>query len=100
MQNSTFLPLGLLQNCVQDQLVLVLFFFLLLLFPINTCVAPLIELLFSCLLISCRVISSTMKGAGDTYFSGKMLAKLARIILIADQIDDQTEGVAEFVSMR
>jgi endo-1,3(4)-beta-glucanase len=26
-----------------------------------------------------------MNGAGDTYFSGKMLAKLARIILIADE---------------
>ena len=29
-----------------------------------------------------------MKGAGDTYFSGKMLAKLARILVIADE----TEG--------
>ena len=28
------------------------------------------------------------RGAGDTYFSGKMLAKLARIILIADEILD------------
>ena len=26
------------------------------------------------------------KGAGDTYFSGKMMAKLARILLIADQV--------------
>ena len=26
-----------------------------------------------------------VKGAGDTYFSGKMLAKLARILLIADE---------------
>jgi endoglucanase Acf2 len=27
-----------------------------------------------------------MRGAGDTYFSGKMLAKLARIILIAKEV--------------
>jgi hypothetical protein len=27
-----------------------------------------------------------MRGAGDTYFSGKMLAKLARIIVIADEV--------------
>jgi endoglucanase Acf2 len=27
-----------------------------------------------------------MRGAGDTYFSGKMLAKLARIILIAQEV--------------
>ena len=27
-----------------------------------------------------------MAGAGDTYFSGKMLAKLARIALISDQM--------------
>lgn len=27
-----------------------------------------------------------MDGAGDTYFSGKMLAKLARIIVIADEV--------------
>lgn len=28
-----------------------------------------------------------MRGAGDTYFSGKMLAKLSRIILIADMLN-------------
>jgi endoglucanase Acf2 len=27
-----------------------------------------------------------MRGAGDTYFSGKMLARLARILLIADEV--------------
>ena len=27
-----------------------------------------------------------MRGAGDTYFSGKMLAKLGRIILIAEEL--------------
>ena len=26
------------------------------------------------------------RGAGDTYFAGKMLAKLARIIIIADEV--------------
>jgi len=26
------------------------------------------------------------RGAGDTYFSGKMLAKLARVIIIADEV--------------
>lgn len=25
-------------------------------------------------------------GAGDTYFSGKMLGKLARILLVADEV--------------
>ena len=32
-----------------------------------------------------------MRGAGDTYFSGKMLAKLARIIMIAQE----TGGVSK-----
>lgn len=27
-----------------------------------------------------------MRGAGDTYFSGKMLAKLARVLLIAEEV--------------
>jgi hypothetical protein len=27
-----------------------------------------------------------MRGAGDTYFSGKMLSKLARIIIIAKEV--------------
>lgn len=31
------------------------------------------------------------RGAGDTYFSGKILAKLARILLIADEIDELCE---------
>mmetsp|Transcript_23094 Transcript_23094/g.52084 ORF Transcript_23094/g.52084 Transcript_23094/m.52084 type:complete len:596 (-) Transcript_23094:68-1855(-) len=35
------------------------------------------------------------RGAGDTYFSGKMLAKLARIILISDQVNNP-----KFVSLR
>lgn len=30
-----------------------------------------------------------MKGAGDTYFSGKMLGKLARIIQLADEFGDE-----------
>jgi hypothetical protein len=28
------------------------------------------------------------RGAGDTYFSGKMLAKLGRIMLVAEEVDD------------
>lgn len=32
-----------------------------------------------------KIPDNYMHGAGDTYFSGKMLAKLARIILIADE---------------
>ena len=27
-----------------------------------------------------------MRGAGDTYFSGKMLSKLARILIVADEV--------------
>ena len=34
------------------------------------------------------------RGAGDTYFSGKMLAKLARIILVADNIGFDSDKVA------
>lgn len=26
------------------------------------------------------------RGAGDTYFAGKMLAKLARVLIIADEV--------------
>lgn len=33
-----------------------------------------------------RIPENYMKGAGDTYFSGKMLAKLARVLLIADEL--------------
>ena len=40
-----------------------------------------------------------MHGAGDTYFSGKMLGKLARILIIAEEIgidaDDTSGGVTE-----
>jgi len=32
------------------------------------------------------VIFVLKAGAGDTYFSGKMLGKLARILLIADEV--------------
>jgi hypothetical protein len=32
------------------------------------------------------------RGAGDTYFSGKMLSKLARILLIAEELDEICEG--------
>jgi endoglucanase Acf2 len=32
------------------------------------------------------------RGAGDTYFSGKMLAKLGRILLIAEEIGDLCSG--------
>ena len=40
--------------------------------------------------INFRIPANYMKGAGDTYFSGKILAKLARIILLADQFDAVT----------
>ncbi|RYG65845.1 hypothetical protein EON64_11075, partial [archaeon] len=33
-----------------------------------------------------RLPDNYMRGAGDTYFSGKLLAKLARILLIADEV--------------
>jgi len=32
------------------------------------------------------------KGAGDTYFSGKMLARLARVVLISNQMGAQFAG--------
>jgi len=32
------------------------------------------------------------RGAGDTYFSGKMLSKLGRILLIAEELNDICEG--------
>jgi len=40
--------------------------------------------------INFRIPTNYMKGAGDTYFSGKILAKLARIILLADQFNAVT----------
>jgi endoglucanase Acf2 len=33
-----------------------------------------------------------MAGAGDTYFSGKMLAKLARILLVAEEVGGADEA--------
>lgn len=39
------------------------------------------------------------KGAGDTYFSGKMLAKLARIILIADELGGVDASLIETAKM-
>ena len=33
-----------------------------------------------------RVPDNYMRGAGDTYFAGKMLAKLARILIVADEL--------------
>jgi endoglucanase Acf2 len=39
------------------------------------------------------------KGAGDTYFSGKMLAKLARIILIADKLGGVDASLIEAAKM-
>ena len=41
--------------------------------------------------ISYRIPHNYMHGAGDTYFSGKMLAKLARILLIADTLPDSVD---------
>jgi len=34
------------------------------------------------------------RGAGDTYFSGKILAKLARILLVADEVESLCNGKA------
>jgi len=46
-----------------------------------------------------------MRGAGDTYFSGKMLAKLGRILVIAEEIgeicsspDEDCSDLQEFIS--
>ena len=36
--------------------------------------------------IKFRVPDNYFKGAGDTYFSGKILAKLARIVLVAQEV--------------
>lgn len=36
--------------------------------------------------IQYRIPANYMSGAGDTYFSGKMLAKLARVLIIADSV--------------
>eukprot|EP00587_Corethron_hystrix_P001636 CAMPEP_0113312364 /NCGR_PEP_ID=MMETSP0010_2-20120614/9229_1 /TAXON_ID=216773 ORGANISM="Corethron hystrix, Strain 308" /NCGR_SAMPLE_ID=MMETSP0010_2 /ASSEMBLY_ACC=CAM_ASM_000155 /LENGTH=1212 /DNA_ID=CAMNT_0000168185 /DNA_START=643 /DNA_END=4278 /DNA_ORIENTATION=- /assembly_acc=CAM_ASM_000155 len=36
--------------------------------------------------ITFKLPENYMKGAGDTYFSGKMLAKQARILLVADEL--------------
>ena len=48
---------------------------------------------------SFRLDDNYMHGAGDTYFSGKMLGKLARILIIAEEIgidaDDTSGGVTE-----
>jgi endoglucanase Acf2 len=33
-----------------------------------------------------RLPENYLRGAGDTYFSGKMLARLARILLIAEEV--------------
>jgi esterase/lipase superfamily enzyme len=33
-----------------------------------------------------QIPDNYMRGAGDTYFSGKMLSKLARIIIVAEEI--------------
>jgi hypothetical protein len=38
------------------------------------------------------------RGAGDTYFSGKMLSKLARILLIAEELEEICEGRGTAVS--
>jgi endoglucanase Acf2 len=39
-----------------------------------------------------------MKGAGDTYFSGKMLAKLGRIIVVAQELRGLAEGGSDGIS--
>ncbi|GMH53169.1 hypothetical protein TrLO_g11715 [Triparma laevis f. longispina] len=38
--------------------------------------------------IKFRIPANYMKGAGDTYFSGKILAKLSRILLVAQELRD------------
>jgi hypothetical protein len=38
------------------------------------------------------------RGAGNTYFSGKMLSKLARILLIAEEFEEICEGRGTAVS--
>jgi hypothetical protein len=41
--------------------------------------------------IKFRLPAYMKRGAGDTYFSGKLLAKLARILVIAEEIDELCE---------
>ena len=41
-----------------------------------------------------------MNGAGDTYFSGKMLAKLARILLVAEEIGLDANGATGGVTKK
>lgn len=36
--------------------------------------------------LSWRLPQNYMIGAGDTYFSGKLLARLARVLIIADEL--------------
>lgn len=38
------------------------------------------------------------KGAGDTYFSGKMIAKLARIVQIGTEIAERSKHLADFLT--
>jgi hypothetical protein len=39
-----------------------------------------------------------MRGAGDTYFSGKMLARLGRVLLIAEETEAASVQTALFQS--
>ena len=48
--------------------------------------------------IKFRVPDYFAKGAGDTYFSGKILAKLARILLVYKEVDDICSNPSEYGS--
>uniref|UniRef100_A0A7S4AS41 glucan endo-1,3-beta-D-glucosidase n=1 Tax=Pseudo-nitzschia australis TaxID=44445 RepID=A0A7S4AS41_9STRA len=41
-----------------------------------------------------QIPSNFLSGAGDTYFSGKTIAKLARILLIAEEVKDLCESAS------
>ena len=43
-----------------------------------------------------QIPDNYMRGAGDTYFSGKMLAKLGRILIIADEVGVRSNNTQRF----
>ena len=50
--------------------------------------------------ISYSLPDNYMQGAGDTYFSGKMLAKLGRIIVVAQELCGLAETLEGDISTR
>ncbi len=44
--------------------------------------------------ISYQIPENFQRGAGDTYFSGKVLARLGRVLLIHEELEDLCNGIA------